>query len=704
MGLFDKTREDQIEFELFVEKVDSIYEELKSYERKIDLSEIQMVKKNFKAKTDDFFRHDRKLNIGVIGRVKAGKSTFLNALLFGGREVLPIAVTPKTAVLTRIEYAEENQMEIEFYREDEWNIIKESASLDSEMNEVVVAKEIMSMVDKRNLDLSRYIGKANFVLTYDTYEELSAEINDYVGENGQYTPIVKNVTLRLNLEELEGISIVDTPGLNDPISSRTNKTKQFMELCDVVFFLSKATGFLDKQDVDLVVSQLPQKGVNQLILLCSRFDDGIRDVIWNQKSFHIARKELESKLDAYAANMLDVYKKTHYYVNEQIIEQCSHPVYISSMAYNMSHKEPDQYDEKEKKILEDLSIHETVTGDMLKEIGNLDKVKEIFEQVVDSKEVVLTTKAKNFIPNARKELKSKLLMLQKLSQKRILQLTEYDREQMLEQKKKFTSQINGINLHLEEIFGNWCTKIEDNKMEALHNLRSFYRDALQMNEKEGVKTHFEIENISAARWYKPWTWGKTKKQIYSYDERYKYIDASDAMENIRNFANDASNSIETAFHKSVDMAYIRGQLLNAIMENLDMMDENCSPAYYKLLVAKTLNHIEIPVVNIDVSTFINNISLQFYGEIRTNAKKTELKNALSNALSHLLDDITNIFESEVGGFKRKVDEIKEGFSTKVLEDITKELNVILEQMENKDEEIDQYHRLIDHIEQFVENY
>ena len=42
------------------------------------------------------------LRIGIMGRVKAGKSTFLNALLFDGQPVLPQAATPKTANLTRI--------------------------------------------------------------------------------------------------------------------------------------------------------------------------------------------------------------------------------------------------------------------------------------------------------------------------------------------------------------------------------------------------------------------------------------------------------------------------------------------------------------------------------------------------------------------------------------------------------------------------
>ena len=53
--------------------------------------------------------------ISVCGVVKAGKSTFLNALLFG-EDILPTFATPMTAKLTFIEYTTEprNFFEVHF--------------------------------------------------------------------------------------------------------------------------------------------------------------------------------------------------------------------------------------------------------------------------------------------------------------------------------------------------------------------------------------------------------------------------------------------------------------------------------------------------------------------------------------------------------------------------------------------------------------
>lgn len=49
---------------------------------------------------------DRDLKVGIIGRVKAGKSSLLNALIFEGVEILPKATTPMTASLTVLKYAQ----------------------------------------------------------------------------------------------------------------------------------------------------------------------------------------------------------------------------------------------------------------------------------------------------------------------------------------------------------------------------------------------------------------------------------------------------------------------------------------------------------------------------------------------------------------------------------------------------------------------
>ncbi|WP_240444116.1 dynamin family protein [Helicobacter pylori] len=94
---------------------------------------------------------DRDLKIGIIGHVKAGKSSLLNALIFEGVEVLPKAATPMTASLTVLKYAKTLSAEVEFYS------LKDIAELKNEHERYVrefnriVEEEVKKQKEKQSL-------------------------------------------------------------------------------------------------------------------------------------------------------------------------------------------------------------------------------------------------------------------------------------------------------------------------------------------------------------------------------------------------------------------------------------------------------------------------------------------------------------------------------------------------------------------------
>lgn len=83
---------------------------------------------------------NRNLKVGIIGRVKAGKSSLLNALIFEGVEVLPKAAMPMTASLTVLKYAQNLSAEVEFYSP------KDIAELENEHERYV--REFNKIVDE----------------------------------------------------------------------------------------------------------------------------------------------------------------------------------------------------------------------------------------------------------------------------------------------------------------------------------------------------------------------------------------------------------------------------------------------------------------------------------------------------------------------------------------------------------------------------
>ena len=178
---------DNREFETFINDVDIIISDVSGHAKTEDIDGLNKLIKNFKIKTGDFYRENRKLNIGVVGQVKAGKSSFLNTLLFGGQEILPKASTPKTATLTKMEYSEENIIQIEYYSLEEWEVLEDNARVDLDDEIYTSAREIVEMVRRNGLDVEPYLEKGSERIRFDSYDDLIQNLNDYVGEDGRYT-------------------------------------------------------------------------------------------------------------------------------------------------------------------------------------------------------------------------------------------------------------------------------------------------------------------------------------------------------------------------------------------------------------------------------------------------------------------------------------------------------------------------------------
>lgn len=167
------------------------------------------------------------LTIGVIGQMKCGKSTFLNAFIFEN-DVLPAATTPMTAALSVITYGEKERIVAEFYTADEWAEQKmqaarplEDAADSLDESKIKAAKELVEKSSKLGTSLQSYLGK--------TQEDSFDQLIEYVGADGKFISITKSVTIYYPKEYLKGVEIVDTPGFNDPIVSREERTKEFLK-------------------------------------------------------------------------------------------------------------------------------------------------------------------------------------------------------------------------------------------------------------------------------------------------------------------------------------------------------------------------------------------------------------------------------------------------------------------------------------------
>lgn len=270
-------------FDVFDKKRNNIRNLLiKSYESGF-LSESDFKKSIEKIEQD-------KLTIGVIGQMKSGKSTFLNAFVFED-DVLPVATTPMTASLTVITYGEKEQIISEFYNANEWQEIKRLANsnnieMNSEMaDKIVAARELIVKAQDNNININEYLGK--------TKEDNIDSIEEYVGADGKFTPITKNVTIFCNKEYLKGVEVVDTPGFNDPVVSREQKTKNFLKNADMVLLLTYAGRPFDATDKNILFDYVANCGVGSVLVVVNKYDIPLENGESKEKIKSYVIKEIE---------------------------------------------------------------------------------------------------------------------------------------------------------------------------------------------------------------------------------------------------------------------------------------------------------------------------------------------------------------------------------------------------------------------------
>lgn len=322
---------------------------------------------------------DRNLKVGIIGRVKAGKSSLLNALIFEGKEVLPKAATPMTASLTVLKYAQNLSAEVEFYSP------KDIAELENEHERYVrefnriVEEEVKKQKEKQSLSNRAKEGLKNFgnkfsrnksteaapkerilsdeeilekarrtakntlnedtklVSSHDQYEkmkksgllntenldpriqanslqDLNQKLLQFVGADGKYMPYTKAVGISLNNPNLKDLEVIDTPGVNDPIVSREERTKALLKDCHVVFIVSPSSQFLADSDMDLFDRVSNKEGLQEIYFVASQTDSAVCSPSEVQNSRHHlptalenAQKSLSSSLNATMSSLKKKY-------------------------------------------------------------------------------------------------------------------------------------------------------------------------------------------------------------------------------------------------------------------------------------------------------------------------------------------------------------------------------------------------------------
>ncbi len=650
-----KTLAQQGQYYRFISTLDNLYSTLEPFSQYINLEEIADLKKNFTDKIDDFHSEHRKFNFAVIGQVKAGKSSFLNALFFNGKTIFPLDCTPKTATLTKIEYSPKNALKIEYYTALEWEILKNLSKAPIKTNQTMVAKEIFSEVAKNNLYVEELLEMQTREILFNDYSELADILNDYVSEGGKFTPIVKSVTLKLNIEELKGISIVDTPGLGDPMISRVEKTREFIEKCDAVFFLSRASYFLDQNDISLLTTQLPQKGVKKLILLASKYDSALIDVSDDYDNLEQADQAVKNHLKSRARDSINTVTQNliHMGCSNQVLDvvkNCKVPYFMSVMSYKMSIKKENEYTNEEKRVQSALNVYGDISSEMMNKISNFEKIKNIYEEIISQKEELLQNKANSLVLHSQSELKIKLKKMQDELEKNTDRIENTLVAEKNENLMQITNKINDCREIISNIFALNFETVESEAHKKILDLYDIWM-GFSSASKKGINLKNEAYKVDDSKWFNPFTWNKSHTEYRTIQNEYVYIDTQDLVSVIK-FIVESSENIYSELAEIVsESSTVENKIYTALLEKNDF-----SPGKLRAMTKQAMTKITVPKLVQDFSEdykfFENKYPTQILEKNLIEQAMSDIQRISNNVIEKINKNISDNVQVILNGIKR----------------------------------------------------
>ncbi len=715
---------------------------------------------------------NRGLKVGIIGRVKAGKSSLLNALIFEGVEVLPKAATPMTASLTILKYANTLSAEVEFYSpKDILELKNEHEMYVREFNRIV-GEEVKKQKEKQSLsnrakegfkkignmlgrnksteeaskervlsdeeisEKARKIAKnelekdTKLVSSYDQYEkmkksgllntekldpriqansleELNQKLLQFVGADGKYMPYTKAVRISLNNPNLKDLEVIDTPGVNDPIASREERTKALLKDCDVVFIVSPSGQFLTDSDMDLFDRVSNKEGLQEIYFVASQADSAVGSMSEVEKSnqhlptaFENAQKALSSQLNIIMGELIQNYPN-----QREIFEKAikNGVILTSGVCFSMykdfnnqASWERNQKTEEYHNVLRNLrdfypdafnSVDKSEESLLL--LSNMGAIKERLEKAAQRKEKIISQKLQSYAESQANNLHSLIAQLLQDLEEEKKRVKNADISTIKEQIEAYEKLSGNIETGFREAYEEFILHFINNIRASLEEtLKKAIQTAKTRSREEEEEEHY-IERVKQgglgglARCFgsvvgeKDWGYNKVERTRATIKAGAVLDYLNEMHERCESALNDSANSFKVVFKKEL-YAKVFSQLREIISD--DFIDE----VAFKRSVDAVLNSIEFKEFD---------YTDKLPGEIR--GKTGNLKGYEADAFIQSVGNYVRNFKDEtrkdVKGYIQGLREAleKQNFASDTLKKLQKDMQNLHNQVQNKEQSIAQ---------------
>ena len=714
----------------YLDRANSVEKTLEAHHELFDIDklyEFREISSSLEKNKNAALQDSRKLCIGIVGAVKAGKSSFLNACLFSGQDLLPKAATPMTAALTKITYSETPKALIHFYTKDDWAKIEEQSqnydkalteaydkyiqkyrermqSMSYEYSYMPVAvlpeqskdefekssfrstaseiqrgsKELTDMLSDPEL-LDR-LGETD-IIEGDVYTKL----NQYVGATGKFTPIVSYVELQINNEAIKEMEIVDTPGLNDPIVSRGVVTKQFLRSCDVVLLLSPCSQFMNANTVTLMANSLSNANVENIIVIGSKLDSGILNEKKKCPDFKTAYKKSVSSYKKQFSNTMEQVQRNNSGRNGLLLQKIaeSDPMFVSSICYSIHQKQVKgvALTSEEEVISTGLKGFNGFENNYFRSLSGVKKIQDKLNEILSKKQEIIAGRNGSLLSSAKM---NHLRILENIiqdvvSSRQILATTSLD--ELNEKKELISSVIDSSRSKLFDSFEgaaiNCNAKVAELRPQitlAKSNLSSITITTTSHSEHDTVRTGFL----------------GLRRETICYTVTEREADVSEAVRNLQEYAAICQRSVlaeyQNIFNREQFCLTIKRIMLTAFIKSGRNFDED------EILqpLNNVLNRISIPELRFDVTPYIDRIDSEFPGGVAKGQAIHKLNLLQETLLAQIDLEIGSQLEAGLQTIRETLNTEAVTFADKIDSIFRNDLDRLSEQVNERERYINEY--------------
>lgn len=208
----------------------------------------------------------KRIEIAVVGTVKAGKSSLINSLI--GTRLASVDPTPETSILVKYRTIEEgNYLRISFYTEAQWNKLWQTSK-----NAMVFRSEYERL--KADNIKYEYLNKAQKYITCSS-EELPKIMMEWSKSDAPKHFFVKEIEVGYQSKTIpHDVFLVDTPGLSDPVRYRSDITRRYIKQSNWILACITGENLSGQPEFNFLSKVISNKGgdVSKIFVVATKKD------------------------------------------------------------------------------------------------------------------------------------------------------------------------------------------------------------------------------------------------------------------------------------------------------------------------------------------------------------------------------------------------------------------------------------------------